>query len=540
MIEYNKDMVRHLFLDKTATIVRGSLTNTGLNPIIDLNYGVGVSRALLHFDETMIKEMVDDKTIADIDKMTCTLKMTNCESVDGVPYEKHFLAGEAVMSQRAASYELILFKLPQYFDEGRGFEFTSDFWIRNNRSYSIHGANWFYSNDGMVWQCDEDKVDLTDPMISIKDGVIWKFEPVETKNDGFKVNNENCEGEIIPDGTVTETKMKKTRVKLDGGVYTDERLKEEYEKYENGEESIIVGVQHFDFGCENLSIDITDYVKSIISGACNYGLGIAFAPYIEKLETTVQQHVGFFGVHTNTFFHPYVEIVNSEYINDNRENFYIGRKNNLYLYTNVDGYPTNLDNLPVCNIDGIGKVDVKQVGKGVYCAQITLSKNDVEEDTILYDTWSGLAVNGQEFDDVEMEVVTISSKKYLSAGSSSVLKNNVVPSFEGVNNGENLKRGEIREVVVDFRKEYTTDKKELIDGGEYRIYVKDGNRELDVIDYQPIEKAFLNNFFIIYTDDLVPNNEYFVDVRIRFGRETKYYKKALRFSVVSDVTERYE
>ena len=58
--------------------------------------------------------------------------------------------------------------------------------------------------------------------------------------------------------------MKKTKVNLDGGVYTDEQLKEEYEKYENGEESIIIGVQHFDFGCENLSIDITDYVKSLL------------------------------------------------------------------------------------------------------------------------------------------------------------------------------------------------------------------------------------------------------------------------------------
>lgn len=532
-------MVRHLFLDKTATIVRGSLTNTGLNPIIDLNYGVGLSRALLHFDETPIKEMVEDKTIADIDKMTCVLKMTNCESVDGVPYEKHFLAGEAVMSQRAASYDLILFKLPQYFDEGRGFEFTSDFWIRNNRSYSIHGANWYYSNDGMVWQCDEDKVDLTDPMISIKDGVIWKYEEIESVNDTFGVNNDDCEGEIYPSSSLTETKMQKVKVNLNGGVYDDETLWNEYEKYKNGEESIIVGVQHFDFGCENLSIDITEYVKSIVSGACNFGLGIAFSPDIEKLQTTFQQHVGFFGVHTNTFFHPYVEVINHEYINDNRENFYIGKKNRLYLYTNVNGEPMNLDELPVCNIDGIGEVDVRQVGKGVYCAEIELGKDEVEEDTILYDMWSNLSVNGQEFDDVEMEFVTLSSKRYLSAGSSSKMNDNMVPNFEGINNGEELHRGEVREVVVDFRKEYTTDKKELIDGGEYRLYVKDGNRELVVIDYQPIEKAFLNNYFLIFTEDLVPN-DYFVDVRIKHGRETRYYKKALRFRIVSDVTERYE
>jgi hypothetical protein len=327
---------------------------------------------------------------------------------------------------------------------------------------------------------------------------------------------------------------------LEGGIYGDDKLEEEYEKFKNGEESIIVGMQHFDFGCENLSIDITDYVKLLLSDDCNYGLGLAFAPTIEKLKTTFQQHVGFFGVHTNTFFHPYVEIVNEEYIDDNRDNMFIGRTNNLYLYTNVNGYPTNLDEMPTCTIDGFDDIKVEQVGKGVYRAQISLSKDNADEDMILYDTWSNLAVNGQEFDDVEMEAVTLSSKKYLSAGSSSVLKNDVVPSFEGINNGEDLIRGEVREVVVDFRKEYTTDKRELIDGGEYRVYVKDGNREIVVFDYQPIEKAFLNNFFVIYTDDLIPNNEYFVDVRVKFGREIKYYKKAIRFRVVSDVTERYE
>lgn len=531
-------MIRHFFLDKTATIVKGSLTNTGLNPVIDLNYGRGISRALLHFDESKIKEMIEDKTIVDLSKMSCKLKMTNCESVDGVPYEKHFLAGENVESQRASSFDLILFKLPQFFDEGRSFEFTSDFWIRNNRSYSIHGANWFYAHDGKVWQCDEEKFDITDPRVSVVDGVVWRMEEFDI-DQIYTETSGDCNDEIISGEVETKKVHKQVKVNLEGGVYTHEQLLEEVEKWENDEESIIVGVQHFDFGCENLDIDITDYVKSCLSGDCNYGLGLAFSPYLEETKTTFQQHVGFFATHTNTFFHPYVELKYDEYINDNRENFYIGRKNNLYLYTNVNGEPMNLDELPVCELDGYGQLDVKQVTKGVYCAEVTLKKDEVEEDTILYDMWSNLAVNGEKFDDVEMEVVALSSKNYLMAGSTSKLNNDVVPSFEGINNGEMLDRCEVREVVVDFRKKYTTDKKELIDGGEYKLYTMDGNREIIVIDYQPIEKAFLNNFFMVYTEDLVPN-EYFIDVRVKMGRETRYYKKAVRFKVLSDVTERYE
>ena len=115
----------------------------------------------------------------------------------------------------------------------------------------------------------------------------------------------------------------------------------------------------------------------------------------------------------------------------------------------------------------------------------------------------------------------------------------MAPSFYGINDDEDLGQGEIREIGVDFRQKYSTDKKELITTADYRLYVKDGNREIDVLPYQPIEKAFLNNFFVLYTEDLIPN-QYYIDVRVQMGRETKFYKEALRFKIVSNVTERYQ
>jgi hypothetical protein len=115
----------------------------------------------------------------------------------------------------------------------------------------------------------------------------------------------------------------------------------------------------------------------------------------------------------------------------------------------------------------------------------------------------------------------------------------LVPSFYGINDDETITQGDVREISVEFVEKYNTDKKILIDSAEYRLYVKDGNRELDVIEYQPVEKSFLNNFFIIYTGDLIPN-QYFVDIKVNTGRETKYYRGALRFKIVSNVTERYQ
>ena len=70
-------------------------------------------------------------------------------------------------------------------------------------------------------------------------------------------------------------------------------------------------------------------------------------------------------------------------------------------------------------------------------------------------------------------------------------------------------------------------------------YIKDGNREIDVIEFQPIEKAFLENFFILHTSDLIPN-DYFIDIKVKTGNETFFFKESLRFTVVNNVTNRIQ
>ena len=324
---------------------------------------------------------------------------------------------------------------------------------------------------------------------------------------------------------------------LKGGIYSRDYLKSEYEKFINGKKSIIVAEQHFDFGDETLCMDITDYVMEAIRTGVNNGLCLAFAPRYEEMNCQ-QQYVGFVTHHTNTFFHPFVEVVYDEYINDDRESFTIGRKNNLYLYVFDDGEPTNLDRIPSCSVDDSG-CSVEQVTKGVYRAEFDAKSMELEDGAIYYDKWSGIKINGQNEDDVELEFSTRPKEHKTMIGSNADVKRDMVPSTYGINNDERIHRGEVREVVVDFRKEFETDKKYLIDGAEYRIYVKDGNREITVIDYQPVEKAFLNNFFMVYTEDLIPG-KYFVDIKVKTGREKKFFKNILKFTIVSDVTERYQ
>ena len=512
-------MVRHIFLDKTNTITRGSLWNTGLNPILEINYGKELSRGLIHFDVNEIQGLINDGTFSDVSKLTCVLKMTNCASVDGLPYDKeiHHRASEPV--ERATSFDLVLYRLPQEFDAGKGFDYAYDFWVNDNhsRAYRDMPSNWYYAQSVKWWKVDDDKV------IPDDNGKI----DIDATHPGYFY-------QYVMSGD-TEVRM---RVDLEGGVYSHDELAEAYAAYLAGEESIVVGSQHFDFGAENLEIDITKYVLDSIESGENYGLMLAYVPNLERTRTTKQQYVSFFTDLTNTFFHPYVECSYCDPIADDRANFCLGRKNRLYLYAYVEGEPVSLDNGVKCTIDG-KEYEVKQGGKGAYYIEIMPDPCDFEPETIHYDIWSNLALNGEPITDIEQEFVVNEMSGFLSIGGKSAMPDRTVPQISGINDAEELERGEVREIVVDFRKEYTTNRKALLDRAEWRLYVKDANRELDVIDYQPVERAFLNNFFVINTEDLIPN-DYYVDIKVMNGRETRYYKKVLRFRVVSNVTERYQ
>ena len=472
-------MIRHFFLDKTNTIIENSTQNTGLNPILTISYGNGLMRGLIHFNMDDIKSLIDDKTFANIEKLHFTLKMTNCFSVAGAPFN---IDGK----KRATSFDLMLFKLPCNFDAGRGFDYINDFWVSDKKNLSTDGSSWYSSKTKVPW-IEHDK----------------EYNQEEDK----------------------------------GGIYSMERLLEEYNKYINNEETIIVGLQHFDFGYENLSIDITKYVLDSLKSGDNFGLGLSFTPKYEMTFTEEPNFVSFFTDNTNTFFHPYVEVEYKEYIIDRRNCYTKNTNDKLYLYVVNDGLFENLDNIPSCSINDCD-VEVKQASKGVYYAQISNKNMELMEDVIYYDRWSNLSINGELFDDIEMEFYVNKRSHRMRIGNMVKVNKNLHPNIYGINDGEELNREEIRCVIVDIVEKYISETNNIT-SAKYRLYVKDGDREIDVINYHPIELSSDGNFFNIYTMDLIPN-EYFVDIQISYGNEIKTFKKILRFSIINNITERYQ
>jgi hypothetical protein len=462
-------MVIRTYFDKNNTIVSNTIANTGLNPVAELFYGGydGIekySRFLFHFDETRLKNLYNDGTYSDLSKLKHTLRLTNTASFD-----TGLLNGTMEAKDRASSFDLILFKINQDWDNGVGYDYSVPILASGDYFYSTGPSNWANPKIGYSWD----------------------------------------------NGT---------------GVYS------------GSPSGITVTTQHFDKGNENIEMDITNYVNGLLTGDTNYGLGIAFARGYELINTTALQYVGFFTNNTQTFYEPYVETIYENVIKDDRNNFFLDKNNKLYLYVNLGGNPTNLDQIPSVDVyDYNGTVfsayyasDVVHVSKGVYSIDIIVPSDGNNIETMYNDVWTNIVINGVVRPEISLNFVVKDSMGYYNIGTNDMLPKKVAVNISGIRNQENIKRGDIRKVIVSARIPYTVEQTQYIDNLQYRLYVKEGSRELTVIDFQPIEMANNYYYFLLDTPSLIPNT-YYLDFLATSNLEVTTLKNVCQFNIVSQV-----
>lgn len=475
--------VTKTYASKSNTISRDQeYVNLGLNPIMEINYGKMLTRGMIYFDHSKVKKMVEDKTYSDISKLHHILKMTNCSSIeyksDTKPCMDSTLQEDKI---RVGSFDLIFFFIPYEWDEGKGFDFIEDLYRGFHSAFSTDGSSWKKYRNYFKW--DED------------------------------------------------------------GIYTTDHLSHELDLFtsQDGNKSdIIFAYKHFDKGNEDLELDVTDVFNKFITGElCNYGFGIAFAPsYEEVTEQPFSSYVGFFTQHTNSYFEPYVETTYDEVIEDDRTNFYLDKDNKLYFYASVGGSFVNLDKLPTCTINDV-QYAVKQATKGVYYVDVTFPSSEYMADTMFYDEWSDIEYNGRNFPNVTLDFVTKAESNYFSFGLPSANKENDTdfePMISGINNKEQIMRGDVRKIIVECHIPYTSRQLRSVDGIEYRIYTRNYDKEYDAIGWQKVERGYNENFFIVDTNDFIPHR-YHIDLRVKQNMELTYYHNSIEFDVVSDLKE---
>ena len=506
-------MIQRTYLSKFNTIIKESKINTGINPISELVYGLHTTRMLFYFDHSKIKEMVENGIFPNVDKLKHTLHITNAGSLDFTQlHEKNASSIGNGIKKRATSFDIIFFLVPQEWDRGKGFDYTKnafniDYFDTKNkhnasRLVSYDGSNWYQPKNGYKWPED--------------------------------------------------------------GIYSTDTLSKEYDKFssEIGSE-IIIGRQHFDIGNENISLDITDIFNKFITGELeNYGIAVAFTPDFEntseknaytyyRTESLQDNYVGFLTDKTNTFFEPYVETEYSDYISDDRANFVIDKDNKLYLYCTIGGKLTNLDELPKCTVSGdvyseenggyeefSKDYEVKQHSTGVYYIDINLSHSDFEPNTMLYDTWTNIIYHGTKLSDVGLDFTLKQPSVWFNIGNSIEDEPTFTPQVFGIADNEEIKRGDVRKLGVITRVNYTPNQVQNIDGIEARLYIKDGEREIDVIKWEHLNKTITESYMIIDTNMLIPQN-YYVDIKINYGMQSIIHHDKIHFKIVDDLNNKY-
>jgi hypothetical protein len=484
--------INNSYFSRNNTIIFNSFTNTGRNPVTELFYGnlatsqypIGYSRFIFDLDLTLLREKVFNGIISTgcTNNSTHTLRMTNTSTFDIQLLNTFTSQGR----RRATSFDLILFRipwinndpsLPQIWDEGVGYDFADLVYEYSNldKNYSTRPSNWYETTTLGVWQ---------------QPGIYSNINTGSTPYSGLT----------------------------------------------------IIDTQHFEFGDENISFDMTNEINNILNGSLTgvTGWGIAFKPQVELLSGLSETfEVQFFTRHTQTFYEPFLETTYNDLIEDDRNLFTLGKVNKLYLYLYEDGNPINLDSLP--NVDildtsgnpipGLTGLTTCQKTKGVY-EVIVPPLIGYKTPCTFSDKWTNLMYNGFPLPNVLNDFTLQPFKNTFTIGTNSVDPKIYGFDYYGIKQDEKIFNTDIRKVGVIIKQAYTTNKLLPKVSAYYRVYVREGQTEVQVQDWTSINRTPNEYYFIFDTRDKIPN-EYFIDIKVESSGEVNTYKRQIKFQIVN-------
>lgn len=304
----------------------------------------------------------------------------------------------------------------------------------------------------------------------------------------------------------------------------------------------VITTQHLDKGNEDIIMDITNFVNNIITGDTEYkGFCLKYTDEFEnptgitKFDKNEVYAFGLFTRHTQSFFEPFIESTYDDIIKDDRGDFYLNKRNRLYLYFSVDGKNENFDVLPTCTIDAIDDftgvtLDVKQQSRGVYYVEVD---GDLFNANTLYnDIWDDLKFNGKDLKKKKMSFVPKVEEDYYLIGENVLDPIKYGVSLSGIKSEEKMHQGEKRRINVLLRKPYTVNQVDVVTKIYYKLYIKRGQDQTVVIDWLEVNKTYGSNFFTIDTSWLIPQT-YFIDIKIDRNGETNIYNEELKFIILN-------
>lgn len=489
------------YINKVNTLVSDNEANTGLNPVAEIWYGynelsddISYSRMLVDFDESEIQSLYDEHDLTNNSTVKHKLVFYNTN------YNTHKQIGSfrGDGKRRAQDFTLQLFDITEDWYEGVGFNFPfplNEAFFTPKLSNTIkEPSNWYKRNNLNSW---------------FSGGALER----------------PC---IVWGDTGT------TFTQISGLTF-----------YQTCQP--VLGEQYFEYGNENLEIDITDYVNDRLygTGRTTHGLMVRFSDDYEFLSgNPFFSVVLFYTNKADSFYVPFIETTWESNIKDRRTNFVLDQTNPLYLFTSQNGKLIKPDSPPsaVTITDYQGDIiqsftgdSIVNVSKGVYKIDLHLESCDHYSDTVYQDTWSGVIINGKK-------------KTYSNNFQLIEEKDNFIESYtkdyfysvKGIHKGEKIYRGEKRKIIIKaFENNYSLKRKSTVEPDlKYRVYIREGQVELDIIPFSDMD--IINGSYIIDLDTswLIPNR-YYIDFVVN-SEGTHGLRKELFYFDVITTKEKYQ
>lgn len=128
------------YFNKNNTIIKDSLVNTSKNPNTEIYYGDGFSKYIFQIDLSLLQNKIGNGDLVVKSDTKHMLHITN------TIFGSELFVGQEKGSggQRTSSFDLIIFKIDEYWDEGTGFNYEKSIDITNTeKSIEYRPSNWY-------------------------------------------------------------------------------------------------------------------------------------------------------------------------------------------------------------------------------------------------------------------------------------------------------------------------------------------------------------------------------------------------------------
>lgn len=457
------------YFEKNNTLIKDSLVNTAKNPSTELFYGSGFSKYIFKVDFTDLQNKIDNGELIIDENTKHYLKLTNTIFGD----ETFLGAKRGNGRERTNSFDLILFKVNEYWDEGIGFDYDDggyDF-TAGNKTFDVRASNWYNRTTLNTW----------------------------TTNGIYSNNPIILSGSTHPNGTI---------------------------HFDNGNENISVDITDYVNGI---------LVSGNTNNGLGLAFAVAYQDIEQELDQSVSffsmYTQTFFEPFVESIFYDNIEDARNNFIEGLEQKLYLYVTKGTSFY-NLDSLPVvNVYDNTNTLISGLSGLTTTQIKKGVYEVSFAITGITCDGKKFFYDKWTNLSIDNVQIPDVTQKFVP---KPYTSLYSIGVNPTETLKykiQFYGLKQNEKIFRDELKKVVVYF-KSINNMTNTILDEVYYRMFIKEGHTDVIVHDWTLMDKTNENSFFLD-TSYLIPR-EYYIEIKAKSFGEEVFYPEHIKFEIVSE------